>query len=161
VKPVNFRCGPAWGSRRLACRSIDAGLEEGHAGPAVFDARVFRSVAGEGLSGLVLADIGLEAAVQPREGVVECLRVARRDGRLGHEIGGRIFRDEAVAGGDGAAIVEAVGLPHELDREAFRVFLPPHERAFGAGDLDAEVVEVADADLRGADEARAPLSRWQ
>ena len=42
------------------------------------------------------------------------------------------------------------GLAWQQDRERLGLFLAPIEGALGAGDLDAEVVLVADADLRGA-----------
>ena len=41
---------------------------------------------------------------------------------------------------------------------ALGLFLAPDERALGAGDLDAEVVLVADADLRGAHEGFAAVA---
>lgn len=78
--------------------------------------------------------------------------------RLGHEIRRDVFGQEAVAGRDRAAPIDAVGLAGELDGDGLGFFLAPAKRAFGAGDDDAEVVLVADADLGGADEGFAAVA---
>ena len=51
----------------------------------------------KGFAVLPLAHVGLEAAVQAGEGVVERFGVARRDGRLGHQVGGHVLGQEPVA----------------------------------------------------------------
>ena len=95
--------------------------------------------------------------MQPREGVVERFGMTGRNRRLGHQIGGHVLRQETVAGRDRAAPIDTVRLVRQVNREAFGIFLSPDQRAFGAGDGDAEIIFVADANLRGADEGLAAV----
>ena len=84
--------------------------------------------------------------------------MARRARRLGHQVGRHVLGQETVARGDSAAPIDAVGLARQQDGEGLRLFLAPHQGALGAGDYDAEVVLVADANLRGADEGPAAVA---
>ena len=60
--------------------TLDAGFYKGDAHPAVFDGRVFGAVGNDGLAGFVPTHVGLETAMQSREGIVEPFRMAGWDG---------------------------------------------------------------------------------
>src|SRR5438034_7451103 len=98
--------------------------------------------------------------MQAGVGVVEGLGMTRRNSWLSHEVGGNVFGQEAIAWRDGAAPINAVGLVGQVDGERFRLFLTPDQRAFGAGDFDAEVVFVADGNLGGSDQGLAAVAQF-
>ena len=97
--------------------------------------------------------------MEAAEGIVESFRVTCWDRRLGHQIGREVFRQETISGGDRTAPIDTVGLVRQADGDFFRFFLFPDQGALGAGDGDAEVILVADANLGGADERFAAVAQ--
>src|SRR5208283_5175301 len=133
------QCGPG----AVVLVAFHAGFDEGDTGPAILEVGVFAAIAGKFFTGLPFAHVGLEATMQPREGVVKRLRMTRRNRRLGHQVGGQVLRQKTVAASDRAAPINAVGLVRQVNREALWFLLLPAERALGAGDDQAEIVFVA------------------
>jgi len=123
------------------------------------DIGVFRAVALEGFAGFPFAHVGLETAMQPRIGIVERFRVARRNGRLRHQVARNLFGQEPVTGGHGATPVDPIRLIGQSNRHRFRRFLAPAQAAFGAGDLNPQVILVTDGNLRGAHQRFAPIAQ--
>lgn len=135
--------------------AVGTGVDEGHSDVAIADIGIFRAVALERFSGIVGADIGLEAAVQACKGIMERLGVAAGDGWLGHQVCGQVL-EEAIIGGDAViAPIGAVGLAIQVDMDALGVFLLPDQGSLFATDLDAEIVFVADGNLGSADQCAA------
>src|ERR1035441_7156668 len=62
--------------------AFNTGFDERDTGPAVLDVGVFAAVAVEFLAGLPFAHVGLEAAVQPGEGVVKRFGMTSGNRRL-------------------------------------------------------------------------------
>src|ERR1039457_3796713 len=93
--------------------AFDASFNEGDAVPAVLDVSVFAADAGKLFTGLPLAHIGFEAAMQAREGVVKRFRVTRRNRRLGHQVGWQILGQKTVAARARAAPIHAGGVTRQ------------------------------------------------
>ena len=79
---------------------------------------------------------------------------------LSHEIGGHVFGQEAVTRRHGAAPINAVGLVFQANGKALGFFLTPAERAFLAGNDDAEIILVPDANLGRAHEGLAAVAQF-
>ena len=72
----------------------------------------------------------------------------RRNRGLRHKVARHILRQEAVARRDRSAPVNAVWLVRQVNGNGFGLFLAPAQGAFGAANFDAEIVFVADRNLR-------------
>ncbi len=139
--------------------TTDACIQERDPGVAILNVDIFRAVVCKRLSGFPFANIVFEAEMQAGERVMETFRMTGWDRRLGQQRGRHFLRKEPVAGSDRRALVGAVRLVGDADREAFRFFLPPMQRSMGAGHHDAEIVLGTDADLRSAHERLAAVAQ--
>jgi len=103
-------------------------------------------------------DVGLEAAMQACEGIVECFRMSGGNGRFGHEFGRHILRQEAVARRHRTAPIGPVGLVGKEDIEALgsscrQLRVPVCPRS------GCQVVFEADADLGCAHQGLAAVAQ--
>src|ERR1700722_2109708 len=140
--------------------ALDTSFNESDAHPAVLDVRVFAAVADEFSASLPLADINLEAAMQPGKSVVKRFWVTTWNRRFGHEIGGHVFGQPAISRRNGAAPISSVGLVGQTNGDALRSLRAPAQRTFGAGDYNPEIILIAGANLRRAHHGPAAVAQF-